>query len=62
MQGKWPIGYSAWAGQIAANLLCRKVVDELNGQSTALPDCGKIGDRTPWALREVEAVLFMEGY
>lgn len=59
---KWPIGYGNWAGQTAANLLCRKVVDELNRQSIARYDCRKLDDRTPWTLREVEAVLFMEGY
>ena len=59
---KWPIGYGTWASQMAANHLCRKVVEELNRQSIARPDCRKFDDRTPWTLREVEAVLFMEGY
>lgn len=59
---KWPIGYGSWAGQMAANLLCRTVVNELNRQSITRSDCRKVDDRTPWTLREVEAVLFMEGY
>src|SRR5262249_40307272 len=59
---KWPIGYGTWAAQMAANLLCRKVVDELNRQSLSWSDCRKFNDRSPWTVREVEAVLFMEGY
>jgi len=62
MSWKWPIGYGKWAGQMAANLLCRKVVDELNTHWMARSDCRKFDNRTPWTLREVEAVLFMEGY
>jgi len=61
LSGKWPIGYGSWMGQMAANLLCRKVLDELNEQTKARSDCRKCDD-TPWTLREVEAVLFMEGY
>jgi hypothetical protein len=34
----------------------------LNRQSIARPDYRKVGDCTPWTLREVEAALFMEGY
>jgi hypothetical protein len=49
-----------WASQTAANLLCREVLGELNRQAAARPDCRKLND--PWTLREVEAVLFMEGY
>ncbi len=58
LKWKWRNGYGIWASQMAANLLCRKVVDKLK----ARPDCHKIADSTPWTLREVEAVLFMEGY
>jgi len=57
----WRKGYGVWASQIAANRLCNRVVTELNRQSVA-PDCRKIDDSTLWTLREVEAVLFMEGY
>jgi hypothetical protein len=59
---KWPVGYSTWASQMAANLLCRQVVEELNRQSIARSDCHKFADGSSWTLREVEAVLFMEGY
>jgi hypothetical protein len=59
---KWPVGYGTWASQMAANLLCRKVVDELNRQSITRADCRKVNDPSRWTLREVEAVLFMEGY
>ena len=46
--------------QVAAN--SQKIVEELNRQRKARSDCRKLADRTPWTLREVEAVLFMEGY
>jgi len=62
LKWKWPNGYRKWASQMAANLLCRKVVDELNEQSKVRFDCRKFKDCTDWTLREVEAVLFMEGY
>jgi hypothetical protein len=58
----WPNGYRVWASQTAANLLCREVVGKLNRQAVQQPDCRKIEDLSPWTLREVEAVLFMEGY
>jgi hypothetical protein len=57
----WRNGYGAWASQMAANLLCAKVLEEVNRQSTRT-DCRKLNDLGPWTLREVEAVLFMEGY
>ena len=59
---RWPNGYRVWASQTAANLLCREVLGELNRQAAARPDCRKLNDPSPWTLREVEAVLFMEGY
>jgi hypothetical protein len=58
----WPNGYRVWASQMAANLLCRDVLEELNRQAPARLDCRKLDDLSPWTLREVEAVLFMEGY
>jgi hypothetical protein len=58
----WPNGYRVWASQMAANLLCREVLEELNRQAPARPDCRKLDYPNPWTLREVEAVLFMEGY
>ena len=58
----WPNGYGSWASQTAANRLCRAVADEINGQATRQSDCQKLNDPSLWTLREVEAVLFMEGY
>lgn len=58
----WPNGYGAWASQKAANLLCGEVLEEINRQATTQGDCRKLNDPSPWTLREVEAVLFMEGY
>jgi hypothetical protein len=58
----WPNGYRVWASQTAANPLCREVLGELNRQAATRPDCRKLNDLSPWTLREVEAVLFMEGY
>jgi len=59
---KWPNGYRLWPSQTAANLLCREVFEELNRQAKTRPDRQKMNDPSPWTLREVEAVLFMEGY
>ena len=58
----WPNGYRAWTSQIAANLLCGELLKEINRQATTRSDCRKLNDPSPWTLREVEAVLFMEGY
>jgi len=58
----WRKGYGVWASQMAANGLCNNVVAELNKQSLVRPNCRKFQDSSPWTLREVEAVLFMEGY
>lgn len=62
MRWEWPNGYGVWASQTAANLLCSDVLEKLNRQTTKRADCRKLGDCSPWTLREVEAVLFMEGY
>lgn len=53
-QRPWPIGYGRWGAQAAANQLCIDVLDALNASEASL------GRR--WTLREVEAVLFMDGY
>lgn len=50
----WPDAYRKVAAQMDANLLCKGIVNCLN-------DCSEDG-RSNWNLREVEAVLFMEGY
>ncbi len=54
-RSNWPVGYRKWESQFAANNLCRLIVDYLNANDT-------INDEREWTLREVEAVLFMEGY
>jgi hypothetical protein len=61
LQWPWKNGYRKWASQTAANLLCVDVFKEVNRQATTRPDCRKLNN-CPWTLREVEAVLFMEGY
>lgn len=53
---QWRNGYRCWKAQYAANRLCLAVVERLN---TSYP---KPIAENPWTLREVEAVLFMEGY
>jgi hypothetical protein len=58
----WRNGYGEWASQRTANLLCGEVLEEINRQATTQCDCRQLKDPTPWTLREVEAVLFMEGY
>jgi hypothetical protein len=58
----WPSGYQRWTSQIAANRLCVELRDEINRQSKVDGAYRKLGDSTLWTLREVEAVLFMEGY
>lgn len=50
----WPNAYRVVAAQMDANDLCRRIRDRLN----SLKEDG----RSNWTLREVEAVLFMEGY
>ena len=51
---KWPRARTKVKAQYEANRLCKAIVNSLNDQ--------KVGGRTDWKLREVEAVLFMEGY
>jgi hypothetical protein len=51
---QWPIAYKVVDAQYQANDLCKRIRDRLNAL--------KENDRPSWTLREVEAVLFMEGY
>ena len=51
---EWKCAYKKINAQIEANGLCKAIRDELNNQI----EDGK----SDWTLREVEAVLFMEGY
>ncbi len=50
----WPNAYKSWDAQNDANRLCIGIKNYLNNSEM----CGK----SNWTLREVEAVLFMEGY
>jgi hypothetical protein len=54
----WPQAYGAAAAQMDANTLCKAIRDALN--QCREPKAGEQADR-PWTLREVEAVLFMDG-
>ena len=50
----WPNAYGSWNAQLEANSLCLEIRNCLNDL--------KEDGRSTWTLREVEAVLFMEGY
>lgn len=51
---KWPNAYKSVNAQKDANDLCKRIVNVLNSN--------KEDGRSNWTMREVEAVLFMEGY
>jgi hypothetical protein len=51
---EWKCAYKNIDAQIEANELCKAIRDELNKN--------KEDNKSDWTLREVEAVLFMEGY
>ena len=57
---KWPNAYMRWDAHFEASDLIREVRDELNrrGLVAPLPD----GSEGPWTVRQVEMVLFMDGY
>jgi hypothetical protein len=60
LRWSWPSGYRSWQAQQATNRLCRRMVDVLERKCSlgyAKPD-----GTYRWHPREVEAVLFMEGY
>jgi len=54
LRSQWPNAYKNWDAQIQANRLCKCIRDRLNKR--------KIDEKSDWRLRDVEAVLFMEGY
>lgn len=56
LEWDWGNGYQSWQAQYSANRLCQAVVQRLNDSYP------KSSSESPWTLREVEAVLFMEGY
>jgi hypothetical protein len=51
---KWPYAYASVSAQLQANELCMAIRDQLNSIHE--------DNKSNWTLREVEAVLFMEGY
>ena len=53
-RGKWPSAYGNVDSQLQANTLCKNIVTCLNEKAE--------DNKTDWNLREVEAVLFMDGY
>lgn len=53
-RSKWPVAYQKTAAQLDANDLCKRIVRVLNENSE--------DSRSNWNLRDVEAVLFMDGY
>lgn len=57
-QLKWPTGYGRWATQFAGSRLVGLVRDEVKRQGFNKP-AGMTG---PWTIRDVEMVLFMDGY
>ncbi|WP_175031987.1 hypothetical protein [Burkholderia lata] len=56
----WRSGYQKWSSVYAGSALVRAIRDELNNRErrSATGDSGW----QPWTLREVEMVLFMDGY
>lgn len=52
----WPSGYRKWSAQFAGSELVREIRDELNARQW------KLRDRARWTVRDVEMVLFMDGY
>lgn len=51
---RWPDGYRCWDSVFAGSALVREIRDELNRRAEY---AGK-----PWTARQVEMVLFMDGY
>jgi hypothetical protein len=60
---RWPNGYANWDGQFAGTEFVRAVKDYLNNNITRYPkpSC-KCCCEQMWTLRQVEQVLFMDGY
>ncbi|HDR9500602.1 hypothetical protein LGM39_30850 [Burkholderia cepacia] len=56
----WRSGYGKWSSVYAGSALVRAIRDELNNRERRTP-AGAAGSQ-PWTLREVEMVLFMDGY
>jgi hypothetical protein len=57
----WKSGYQRWESVYAGSALVRAIRDELNAREAANPQSdGRL--QQPWTLRQVEMVLFMDGY
>ncbi|MEE2003159.1 hypothetical protein QWY20_17025 [Alkalimonas sp. MEB108] len=56
LQHNWKNGYQKWSAQLAANKLCLDIIDLINQKYD------QYGLAQPITLREIEAILFMEGY
>jgi hypothetical protein len=57
----WAHAYMSWPSQFAGSSLVREIRDILNRESyPAMP--APDGGTTPWTIRGVESVLFMDGY
>jgi hypothetical protein len=54
---RWRGGYGSWLAQVTGSAFLRCVRDELND-----PKVGWTARHMPWTLRDVEMVLFMDGY
>jgi hypothetical protein len=54
---KWKNGYGSWQAQVSGSAFLRCVRDELNDLKASWTK-----RTTAWTLREVEMVLFMDGY
>lgn len=57
----WPNAYQKWSGQFAATAVVAAIRDILN-RHPGYPGMPVRGGETPWTVRGVEAVLFMDGY
>jgi hypothetical protein len=57
---RWPSGYGTWRGQVAGSKIVRDIRDILNQDGYKLPQFE--GRPTRWTTRDVEMVLFMDGY
>ena len=55
----WTNAYGCWPAQFAASEFVRTIRDYLNANPIAY---SKLSSQMPWTLREVEQVLFMDGY
>jgi len=58
---KWKNAYGRWPAQFAASEFARSLRDHLNANPSKYPKSTSQA-ATPWTVREVEQVLFMDGY